>query len=65
MCAFRIKEVKGSRPVASKGRLPTNSDAVGGRIYAWERGTHKWGFHTLEEVKAHPFNFPFWRSMVS
>jgi hypothetical protein len=66
MSNFRVKDVKFGRPVATKDRLPTESDATPeGLVLAWSHLRRKWEHHIIEVLKRWPQSYPYWRRSSS
>ncbi|MNL59250.1 hypothetical protein D3C87_1829610 [compost metagenome] len=62
---FRVKEIKFGRPVATKDRLPNETELSNGWVLAWSHKRHVWERHSLALIAAMPKAFPFWRRIFS
>jgi hypothetical protein len=60
---FRVKVIKFGRPVATKDRFPTATDAPDGKVLAWSHRRHKWESHFIEALVAWPLAYPYWRKV--
>lgn len=65
MSNFRVKEVKFGRPVATKDRLPNETEVLNGKVLAWSHKRHVWERHTVDLICAMPKAFPYWRRIFS
>lgn len=65
MSNFRVKDIKFGRPVATKDRLPLESEVFNGQILAWSHKRGLWERHSPAFVASMPKAFPFWRRIFS
>lgn len=61
---FRVKDIKFGRPIATKDRLPSETEVFEGKVLAWSHRRHQWERHFVQALKEWPKAYPYWRRLM-